>query len=273
MSSDPPTDDVGTALTAPLPVRPKIACLASSSRRAQAALAELGDRYDFVGPAECDVIIALGGDGFLLHTMHEHIALSRPIFGMNRGTVGFLMNAYHADNLGARLAAATPIRIHPLEVMATTADKVTSRAIAFNEIAVTRQSGQSVHLRIVIDGVERIAAFVGDGIIVATAAGSTAYNLSAHGPIIPLGSNLLAVTPVSPFRPRRWKGALVSHTAHVAFDNLDPNKRPLAVTADFHELFHVVSLAVQEDTSTAVQLLFDPDHSLEDRIIAEQFLT
>ena len=272
MTTDPQSDD-GIDPRTPLPLRPTIACLASNSRRAQAALAELSERYDFVGPEECDVIVALGGDGFLLHTMHEHIALYRPIFGMNRGTVGFLMNAYHAEGLGARVAAAAPIWIRPLELVATTADGVTSRAIAFNEVAVTRHSGQSVHMRISIDGVERIAAFVGDGIIVATAAGSTAYNLSAHGPIIPLGSNLLAVTPVSPFRPRRWKGALVPHTAHIAFENLDPQKRPLGATADFHELFDVVSLTVQEDTSTEVQLLFDPDHSLEERIIAEQFLT
>ena len=273
MTRNPSNDDVGMDPRTRLPVRPRIACLASDSPRAQATLAELSERHDFVAPEECDVIVALGGDGFLLHTMHQHIALSRPIFGMNRGTVGFLMNAYHAEGLGARLAAAAPIWIHPLEVIATTADGVTSRAIAFNEVAVTRHSGQSVHLRISIDGVERIATFMGDGIIVATAAGSTAYNLSAHGPIIPLASNLLAVTPVSPFRPRRWRGALVPHTAHIAFDNLDPQKRPLATTADFHELFNVVSLAVQEDKSTGVQLLFDPDHSLEERIISEQFLT
>ena len=273
VTSDPSNGDAVAGPTTPLPFRPRIACLGSSSPRAQAALAELSERYDFVGPDECDVIVALGGDGFLLHTMHEHIALGRPIFGMNRGTVGFLMNAYHADSLGARVAAAVPIWVHPLELTATTADGVASRAIAFNEVAVTRHSGQSVHMRISIDGVERIAAFVGDGVIVATAAGSTAYNLSAHGPIIPLGSNLLAVTPVCPFRPRRWRGALVPHTAHITFENLDPHKRPLAATADFHELFDVVSMAVQEDALTEVQLLFDPDHSLEDRIIAEQFLT
>ena len=273
MTSDPSNDDVARDPTTSLPFHPRMACMTSGSPRAQAALAELSERYEFVGPDECDVIVALGGDGFLLHTMHEHIALYRPIFGMNRGTVGFLMNAYHADGLGARLAAAAPIWIHPLELIATTADGVTSRAIAFNEVAVTRHSGQSAHLRISIDGVERIATFVGDGIIVATAAGSTAYNLSAHGPIIPLGANLLAVTPVCSFRPRRWRGALVPHSAHIVFENLDPQKRPLAATADFHELFHVVSMAVQEDRSTEVQLLFDPDHSLEDRIIGEQFLT
>ena len=251
----------------------KIACTASGAPLAQAALAELSERYDLVEPDQCDVIVALGGDGLLLHTMHEHIGLDRPIFGMNRGTVGFLMNTYRPGDLPARLAAAEPQRIHPLALLATTADGATSHAIAFNEVAVTRNSGQSVHLRVRIDGVERLAVFVGDGIIVATAAGSTAYNLSAHGPILPLGSNLLAVTPVCPFRPRRWRGALVPRTAHVEFDNLDPLTRPLAVAADFLELFDVVSVSVREDTSTAVELLFDPDHSLEERIIAEQFLT
>jgi NAD+ kinase len=257
----------------PLTPDMKIACVASDSAAAQAALAELRERYDFVGTDQCDVIVALGGDGLLLHTMHEHIGLDRPIFGMNRGTVGFLMNAYRPGDLQARLAAAKPLRIHPLEMVATTTDGATARAIAFNEVAVTRHSGQSIHLRVCIDGIERLANYVGDGMIVATAAGSTAYNLSAHGPIIPLGSDLLAVTPVCPFRPRRWKGALVPRTANVAFDNLDPTTRPVAATADFLELFDVVSVIVQEDTSTTVELLFDPDHSLEERIIAEQFLT
>src|SRR5664280_79766 len=163
--------------------------------------------------------------------------------------------------------------LRPSRCDATRSDGTTSRAIAFNEVAVTRHSGQSVHLRDCIDGVERLAVFVGDGMIVATAAGSTAYNLSAHGPIIPLASGLLAVTPVCPFRPRRWKGALVPHTAHIRLDNLDPQTRPVAATADFVELFDVSTVTVQEDSSTAVELLFDPDHSLEERIIAEQFLT
>lgn len=251
----------------------KIACAASDSPRAQAALGELRERYDFVPFAGCDVIVALGGDGFLLHTMHEHIHLDRPIFGMNRGTVGFLMNAYRPDDLKARLEAAEPLRIHPLQMTVTTVDGVTSRAIAFNEVAVSRHSGQSVHLRVSIDGVERLACFVGDGMIVATAAGSTAYNLSAHGPIIPLGAELLAVTPVCPFRPRRWKGALVPRTARVSLENCAPSTRPLVASADFIEMFGVLSVAVEEDTSTSVTLLFDPDHSLEDRIIAEQFLT
>src|SRR4029450_11485496 len=191
------------------------------------------------------------GDGLLLHTIHEHLQLGRPIFGMNRGTVGFLMKQYRPDGLPARIDAPPPPTGGPLP----------------------RLSAHSANLRLLIDGVERMARFMGDGLIVATAAGSTAYNLSAHGPIIPLGSNLLAVTPVSPFRPRRWRGALVPHTAEIMVENLDADKRPLAATADFDELFQVVSVTIREDPSTTVQLLFDADHSLEERIIAEQFLS
>jgi NAD+ kinase len=253
--------------------KPRIACVASDSAPAQAAQADLAARYDLVDTDDCDVIVALGGDGLLLHTIHDHLQLGRPIFGMNRGTVGFLMNQYRPDGLVERVAAATPITVHPLRLAATYIDGRREDALAFNEVAVTRLSVHSANICLSIDGVQRMAKFVGDGLIVATAAGSTAYNLSAHGPIIPLGSNLLAVTPVSPFRPRRWKGALVPHTAEIVVENLDADKRPLAATADFHELFHVVSVTIREDTSTAVQLLFDPDHSLEERIIAEQFLS
>jgi NAD+ kinase len=253
--------------------KPRIACVASSSAVARAAQADLAARYDLVDPSDCEVIVALGGDGLLLHTIHEHLQLGRPIFGMNRGTVGFLTNQYRPDGLLERVAAATPIAVHPLRMAAAFTDGREAYALAFNEVAVTRLSAHSANLRLSIDGVERIARFMGDGLIVATAAGSTAYNLSAHGPIIPLGSNLLAVTPVSPFRPRRWKGALVPHTAEIVVENLDADKRPLATTADFHELPQVVSVTIREDPSTTVQLLFDADHSLEERIIAEQFLS
>jgi NAD+ kinase len=252
--------------------KPRIACVASNSAPARAAQAELAARYDLVHPGDCDVIVALGGDGLLLHTVHQHLQLGRPMFGMNRGTVGFLMNQYRPDGLVERVAAATPITVHPLRMAATHADGSLSHALAFNEVAVTRYSVHSANIRLSIDGVERMAKFVGDGLIVATAAGSTAYNLSAHGPIIPLGSNLLAVTPVSPFRPRRWRGALVPHTAEIVRENLDADKRPLAATADFRELSNVVAVTIREDTSTTVQLLFDADHSLEERIIAEHFL-
>jgi NAD+ kinase len=251
---------------------PRIACVASSAAAARTAQADLAARYDLVDPGDCEVIVALGGDGLLLHTIHEHLQLGRPIFGMSRGTVGFLTNQYRPDGLLERVAAATPITIHPLRMAATHTDGRSAHALAFNEVAVTRSSAHSANIRLSIDGVERMAKFVGDGLIVATAAGSTAYNLSAHGPIIPLGSNLLAVTPVSPFRPRRWRGALVPYTAEIVLENLDADKRPLAATADFRELSNVVAVTIREDTSTTVQLLFDADHSLEERIIAEQFL-
>jgi NAD+ kinase len=253
--------------------KPRLACVASSSAAARAAQADLAARYDLVDPGDCDVIVALGGDGLLLHTIHEHLQLGRPIFGMNRGTVGFLMNQYRPDGLVERVGAATPISVHPLQMAATYSDGRRSHALAFNEVAVTRSSAHSANLRLSIDGIERMARFMGDGLIVATAAGSTAYNLSAHGPIIPLGANLLAVTPVSPFRPRRWRGALVPHTAEIVVENLDADKRPLAATADFDELSDVVAVTIAEDPSTTVQLLFDADHSLEERIIAEQFLS
>jgi NAD+ kinase len=253
--------------------KPRIACVASSAAAARAAQADLAARYDLVDPDDCEVIVALGGDGLLLHTIHDYLQLGRPIFGMNRGTVGFLMNQYRPDGLLERIAAAAPITIHPLRMAVVFTNGRRSHALAFNEVAVTRSSAHSANLRLSIDGVERMGRFMGDGLIVATPAGSTAYNLSAHGPIIPLGSNLLAVTPVSPFRPRRWKGALVPHTAEIVVENLDPDKRPLAATADFDELFHVVSVTVREDPSTTVELLFDADHSLEERIIAEQFLS
>jgi NAD+ kinase len=249
----------------------RVACVHSGSPRAQAAYSDLAARYRLVPPDDCDVIVALGGDGFLLETMHAYLGHARPIFGMNRGTVGFLMNTYRSDALTERIAAAKQIRIHPLAMTATTADGRVERALAFNEVSATRHSGQTVNLRIIIDGIQRLAAYAGDGVIVATAAGSTAYNLSAHGPIIPIGSNLLALTPVSPFRPRRWRGALLPDTAEIVIENLDAAKRPLAATADKVEFVDVLSVSVREDPSVAITLLFDPDHTLEERIIAEQF--
>ena len=251
---------------------PRLACVASDSDQAQAALAEIAAAYELVDPAEAGVVVALGGDGFLLRVMHEFLHLGLPVFGMNRGTVGFLMNEYRPDGLVERVAAATGRRIHPLALTATGEDGRVTSGRAFNEVALTRSSGQSAHIRVVVDGVERIPLFIGDGMIVATAAGSTAYNLSAHGPIIPLGADLLALTPVSPFRPRRWKGALVPRSTEIVLENLDPAKRPVAVTADFHEVPAVRSATIAEDRTLSIELLFDADHSLEERIIAEQFV-
>jgi NAD+ kinase len=256
-----------------MPDEPRIACMASNSEPAQAALAEIVARYRVVEPEEATVIVALGGDGLLLHTIHEQFELGRPIFGMNRGTVGFLMNEYRLDDIPARIAAATAITVHPLAMTATGAGGDVLHAHAFNEVAVTRHSVQAANIRVSVDGVQRMERFAGDGLIVATPSGSTAYNLSASGPIIPLGSSLLALTPVSPGRPRRWRGALLPHTAEIVLENLDPDKRPLAATADFQEMHDVASVTVREDPTIAVTLLFDPDRSLEERIIAEQFLT
>jgi NAD+ kinase len=249
----------------------KIACVDSGSPRAKVAHAELADRYPLVPPGESDVIVVLGGDGFMLHSIHHYHYLGRPLFGMNCGTVGFLLNTYRLDNLPERIAAAKALHLHPLIMKATTAGGNVEETAAFNEVTVIRHTGQSANIRVTIDGVERLAKFVGDGIIIATAAGSTAYNLSAHGPIIPLGSSILALTPVSPFRPRRWRGALLPHTVVVVLENLDPKKRPLTATADFNEIYDVVSVTVREDTATTVNLLFDPDHSLEERMLGEQF--
>ena len=251
----------------------KIACVSSGSNRALAALGELEERYELVDPDFCDVLVALGGDGFLLHTMRDHLDRGVPIFGMNRGTVGFLLNPYRPDALPERLAAAMRQDVSPLAVRAkaTTGEQVDG--LAFNEVTMIRDSGQSANIRVSIDGAERLAKFVGDGLIVATPAGSTAYNLSAHGPIIPLRSSLLALTPVSPFRPRRWRGALLPDTATVLLENLDPVRRPLSATADFHELPQVQSMMITQDRGNVVTLLFDADGSLEERFVAEQFLS
>jgi NAD+ kinase len=250
----------------------RIACVHSGSETAERGFQELSHVYSFVPPEECDVILALGGDGLMLHTLHQHLSLGRPIFGMNCGTLGFLLNSYASDGLARRIETAQEFELHPLRMKAVTRSGETSGFLAFNEVTVLRHTGQSANLRIQVDGVERLAKFVGDGIILATPAGSTAYNFSAHGPIVPLGSSILALTPVSPFRPRRWRGALLPHNAEVLIENLDPEKRPLSATADFQELFEVVSVSVQEEPSHSAKILFDRDHPLQERVLREQFV-
>ena len=249
----------------------RIACVHSGSEKAKHSFERLAGSYDFVPPEQSDAIVALGGDGLMLHTIHNYLSLGKPIFGMNCGTVGFLLNDYRLDELPNRIEAAKEISLTPLAMEAVLEDGRVETGLAFNEVAITRHSGQSANMRITIGGVERLKKFVGDGLIVCTAAGSTAYNFSAHGPIIPLGCELIGLTPVSPFRPRRWKGALLPHTAKVTFDNLDPGKRPLAATADFMEVFGVSSITIGESALNRVTLLFDPDRSLEERVIGEQF--
>ena len=255
------------------PAQLRIACVHSGTDIAEQHFNELSAVYSFVAPDKSDVILALGGDGLMLHALHTHMNLKKPIYGMNCGTIGFLMNEYGTSRLAERILSADSFVLHPIAMVATTTDGQVEQALAFNEVALIRGSGQSANIRVSVDNVERLEKYVGDGLIISTAAGSTAYNLSAHGPIIPIGTNLLALTPVSPFRPRRWKGALLPHTAVITMENLDPKKRPQVTTADFRDILDVVSVTVREDQSHSVQMLFDKDHSLEERIIREQFTT
>jgi NAD+ kinase len=235
-----------------------IAIVASEGEAAQAALADLRLRYRTVIPEEADVIVALGGDGFMLETLHRYIDRHVPIFGMHRGSVGCL-------------AQADSVRLHPLATIVTNADGATIQALALNEVALLRQTRQMAKIRISIDGIVRLEELMCDGVMVATPAGSTAYNLSAHGPIIPLGSGVLALTPISAFRPRRWRGAILRQNAVVRFDILEPIKRPVSAGADSVELRDVRSVEVRETQDIALTLLFDHEHNLQERVLKEQF--
>ena len=251
----------------------KIAFVAAEGDVAQSALAQLKERYKASTPADADLVVVLGGDGFMLQTLHGLMGRNVPIFGMNRGSVGFLLNEYREDGLVERLQNAVRVTLHPLRMTATTVDGRKSQAIAINEVSLLRQTRQTAKLAIKVDGIERLPELTCDGVLVATPAGSTAYNLSAHGPIIPLGAGLLALTPISAFRPRRWRGALLPHRAQVRFEVLEADKRPVSATADHTELRDVVAVDVCEDRSSAsaLTLLFDPEHNLEERVLKEQF--
>ena len=250
----------------------KIAIVASKADIAQAAAAELRGLYGSAPPEEADVIVALGGDGFMLQTLHGTQHLPAPVYGMNRGTVGFLMNAYGADHLRDRLARAEEAVINPLAMRATCSDGSVHEALAINEVSLLRAGAQAAKLRIVIDGRERMEELVCDGALLATPAGSTAYNYSAHGPILPIGSDVLALTAIAPFRPRRWRGALLPKAAKVRFEVIEPEKRPVMADADSRSVRDVQSVEVQSDPSVAHRLLFDPGHGLEERLIREQFV-
>jgi len=250
----------------------KVAFVAAEAAEARAARQSLEQRYGSLSPEEADVIVALGGDGFMLETLHAHMNRSVPIYGMNRGTVGFLMNSYDEEELLRRIAIADEVRLHPLRMSVRCVDGKSFEARAINEVSLLRVSRQAASLRILVDGVERLKELICDGILVATPAGSTAYNLSAHGPIVPIGAPLLALTPISAFRPRRWRGALLPNSAEVVFEVLNPAKRPVSATADFTEVRDVARVEVCEDASVTLSLLFDPEHNLEDRILGEQFL-
>jgi NAD+ kinase len=220
---------------------------------------------------EADVIVALGGDGLMLETVHTVLDSGQAIFGMNRGSVGFLMNEFETGELTERIAAATETVIHPLKMTVTGKNGMTHSALAFNEVSMLRQQHQAAKLRISIDGKVRLDELVCDGMIVATPAGSTAYNLSAHGPILPINSPLLALTPISPFRPRRWRGAILSHEAEVEIEILEADKRPVSAVADQTEFRDVVKVVVSEDEKRSARLLFDDGHSLAERVLNEQF--
>jgi NAD+ kinase len=250
---------------------PAIAFVASKTGEAQAALVALRERYTEAPLDKAEIIVALGGDGFMLRTLHRHMAVNRPVYGMKLGTVGFLMNQFHAENLTERLARAQPTTLKPLVMQAVSESGNTVTSLAFNEVSLLRQTKQAAHIRVSLNGVAKIEELMCDGILVATSAGSTAYNLSAHGPILPLGADVLAMTPISPFRPRRWRGAILRAGTEVKFEILDPYKRPVSATADSNEVRDVVEVTIGESREQTVTLLFDPEHNLEDRILNEQF--
>lgn len=250
----------------------RIAFVASDSPSAQTARAALVGRYGQVPEDEADVIVALGGDGFMLTTLHRTQHLDVPVYGMNRGTVGFLMNEYSETNLIDRLRAAQEEIINPLSMRATCADGSVHEALALNEVSVLRSGPQAAKLRITVDERLRMEELVCDGALLATPAGSTAYNYSAHGPILPIGSDVLALTAIAPFRPRRWRGALLPKTAKVRFDVLEPGKRPVMAEADSDLVANVVSVEIRSEPGIAHRILFDPGHGLEERLIREQFV-
>ena len=250
----------------------RIAFCASAAPIAQSALASLTRRYGDHNEDGADVIVALGGDGFMLHTMHRTEHNPVPVYGMNRGTVGFLMNAYSEHDLEARLQAAEEAVLNPLSMQAMRIDGTAHRALAINEVSLLRAGPQAARLRISVDGRIRMADLVCDGAMVATPAGSTAYNYSAHGPILPIGADILALTAVAAFRPRRWRGALLPKTAEVKVEVLDPEKRSVMAEADSRAVRDVVQVDIRSEPSIAHRVLFDPGHGLEERLISEQFV-
>ena len=257
-------------MTSPKPYQ-RIAFVASAGAEAQQAQAQLIQRYGNHSPADADVVVALGGEGLMLQTLHQQMRSGTPIYGMHRGTIGFLMNEFSTLDLYSRLEAAKESVIHPLLMRATDVHGVVHLHHAINEVSLFRQSYQAAHLRILIDERERMPQLIADGIIVATPAGSTAYNLSAQGPIIPINAALLALTPICAFRPRRWRGALLPNTAFVVIEVLEGDKRPVAAVADHDEARDVRRVEVLSDKTIAMRMLFDPGHSLEERILSEQF--
>lgn len=249
-----------------------IAFVAARQQQAQDALKALKARYDSVPPSKADIIVVLGGDGFMLRSLHKYLHRGVPIFGMNRGSVGFLMNEYKETGLLRRLKRAEAMHIHPLRMVATDTQNKKHEALAFNEVSLLRYRRLAAKLRISVDGKVRLEEMICDGALVSTPAGSTAYNLSAHGPIIPMGADLLALTPISAYRPRLWRGALLPSEAKVTFEVIDPKQRTVNAVADDLAVRNVKRVEVIEDRSIAPVLLFDPEHNMEERILREQFV-
>ena len=271
---EPPGGLAADAAAAPVPlpaVLERIAFVAAPTPLAQESRKRLIERYGEHALSRADVVVSLGGDGFMLETLHQILGREVPVYGMNCGSVGFLMNLFNEEDLPNRLIRAQAAVLHPLRMNAVTMGGAVEEALALNEVSLLRQLRQAGKIRVSVDGRVRLHELICDGILVSTPAGSTAYNLSAHGPIVPLSANLLPLTPISAFRPRRWRGALLPSTAEVLFEVLEPEKRPVAAVADFTEVRDVVSVAVSEDRSVAVTVLFDPDQGLSERIITEQF--
>jgi NAD+ kinase len=252
---------------------PSVAFVAADTEPAQTARAELAERYGSTPVEQADLIVALGGDGFMLETLHRCLARNVPIYGMHRGTVGFLMNEFRPDGLIDRLCRAQPVKLHPLSMTAHQQSGKVCHALAINEVSLLRQARQAAKIRIRVDGIVRLDELTGDGVLVSTPVGSTAYNLSAHGPIIPLAAGVVALTPISAFRPRRWRGALLPHATKVAFEILEAEKRPVSASADFTEIRDVVAVEVHENLDVTFTLLFDPEYNLDERVFKEQFLT
>ena len=252
---------------------PRICFVSASNDFAQTSKKQLEWVYETTTIEKADVIVALGGDGFMLRALRRYVNLKIPVYGMNRGTVGFLMNKYQELNLLERISAAKMVQIHPLTMIVKQKSGELFSASAINEISLLRASHQAARFSVEIDGIKRLEEVIADGILVATPAGSTAYNLSAHGPIIPLGSGLLALTPINAFRPRHWKGALLPSNMRFIIENLDSRKRPLNAYADDQEVKNALRIEIFEDTSITHQVLFDPDHHLEERILREQFIS
>ncbi|HYX03626.1 MAG TPA: NAD kinase [Reyranella sp.] len=250
---------------------PRLAFVSGATPAARNARKKLEKRYGAVTPAQADIIVALGGDGLMLQTLHRNMRRRTPIFGMNLGTVGFLMNSYREDGLLPRLKKARQVTLTPLRMVAQDKRGRISEVTAINEVSLLRSSRQTARIAVAVDGKKRLPDLYCDGALVATPAGSTAYNLSAHGPILPLGAGLLALTPINAFRPRRWRGALLPHHSEVEFTVLDPRKRPVAAAADSVEIANVTKVTVTEAADINLILLFDPEHDLEERIIKEQF--